>query len=122
MRAEVRLFHTTEDLPCQQDPELFFHAPKSQRAIARCADCSFLGRCGYNAVAAGATHGVWGGVLLPGLYTRQLNEIYARLAEQFERRRRMEVGDVAVAALPDLDRDQHGAGGGGRPLPHAGAA
>jgi hypothetical protein len=35
----------------------------------------------------GATHGIWGGVILPGDYPRQLKAVYARLAAQFERRR-----------------------------------
>ncbi|ASL12313.1 Transcription factor WhiB (plasmid) [Mycobacterium intracellulare subsp. chimaera] len=98
--ADVRLFHTNQDLACRQDPELFFDARRRHRAIKRCAECPFLGRCGYNAVATGATHGVWGGVILPGDYPQDLKPVYAFLAAQFERRRHAEIGDIAVAPLP----------------------
>lgn len=101
LRTEVRLFHTEQDLPCREDPELFFNPNRKARAISRCKECPFRGRCGYNAVATGATHGIWGGVILPGLYPPQLRIIYARLSEQFEQRRHSEIGDVAVAPLPD---------------------
>ncbi|WP_204806047.1 WhiB family transcriptional regulator [Mycobacterium riyadhense] len=103
MRANVRLFHTTQNLPCQQDPELFFNPHKKHRAITRCADCPFRGRCGYNAVATGATHGIWGGMILPGDYPRQLRRVYSRLAAQFEQLRQEELGDAPVAPLPDRD-------------------
>nr|WP_068873873.1 WhiB family transcriptional regulator [Mycobacterium marinum] len=103
MRAQVRLFHTNEDLPCRQDPELFFDPPKRRRAIAQCEDCPFRGRCGYNAVVTGATHGIWGGVSLPGDYPRELKPLYGFLAAQFEQRRHHELGDVHIAPLPDLD-------------------
>lgn len=98
--ADVRLFHTNQDLPCRQDPELFFDARRRHRAIKRCAPCPFRGRCGYNAVATGATHGVWGGVILPGDYPQELKPVYAFLAAQFEQRRRTELGDAPVAPLP----------------------
>lgn len=101
LRAEVRLFHTEQDLACREDPELFFNPNRKARAMARCAECPFQGRCSYNAVASGATHGIWGGVSLPGHYPAQLALVYARLAEQFEARRLGEIGDVAVAPLPD---------------------
>lgn len=101
LRAEVRLFHTEQDLACREDPELFFNPNRKSRAVARCAECPFRGRCSYNAVASGATHGIWGGVSLPGHYPPQLARVYARLAAQFEARRLGEIGDVAVAALPD---------------------
>src|ERR1700741_5274695 len=65
MRAEVRLFYTSRDLACAEDPDLFFNPHKKQTAIAFCGGCPFRGRCGYNAVAMGATHGIWGGVMLP---------------------------------------------------------
>jgi WhiB family transcriptional regulator, redox-sensing transcriptional regulator len=100
LRADVRLFHTSHDLPCHEDPELFFNPHKKQIAISRCGDCPFRGRCGYNAVATGATHGIWGGVILPGDYPSKLAPIYARLAAQFEQRRRVELGDIPVAPLP----------------------
>ena len=64
--APTCAFQTSQDLACQEDPELFFNPRNSHRAIKRCAECPFRGRCGYNAVATGATHGVWGGVILPG--------------------------------------------------------
>ncbi len=99
--ADVRLFHTNQDLPCRQDPELFFDARRRHRAIKRCAPCPFRGRCGYNAVATGATHGVWGGVILPGDYPQELKPLYAHLAAQFEQRRQAEIGDIRVAPLPD---------------------
>ena len=102
LRAEVRLFHTEQDLACREDPELFFNPNRKSRAVARCAECPFRGRCSYNAVASGATHGIWGGMSLPGHYPTQLAPVYARLAEQFEARRRGEIGDVAVAPLPEL--------------------
>jgi WhiB family redox-sensing transcriptional regulator len=103
MRADVRLFQTSHQLPCQQDPDLFFDSRRMRKAAKRCTDCPFRGRCGYNAVAMGATHGIWGGVILPGDYPQQLRPVYARLIAQFEERRRIEVGDLPVAALPDGD-------------------
>lgn len=54
MRADVRLFQTSQHLACQEDPELFFNPRTKHRAIKRCNDCPFRGRCGYNAVATGA--------------------------------------------------------------------
>ena len=102
MRADVRLFQTSQDLAGQEDPELFFNPRTKHGAIRRCAVCPFRGRCGYNAVATGATHGVWGGVILPGAQPRQLKPLYARLAAQFEQRRQAELGDLQVAPLPDL--------------------
>ena len=106
LRADVRLFNTSQDLACQEDPELFFNARRRHRAIKRCAECPFRGRCGYNAVATGATHGVWGGVILPGHYPQELKPLYAFLAAQFEQRRQAEIGDVQVAPLPGLDHDE----------------
>jgi WhiB family transcriptional regulator, redox-sensing transcriptional regulator len=53
-------------------------------------------------VATGATHGIWGGVILPGDYPQQLQPVYARLAAQFEQRRHIELGDIPVAPLPAL--------------------
>lgn len=103
MRAEVRLFQTGHELPCHEDPDLFFDPRRMRTAAKKCADCPFRGRCGYNAVAMGATHGIWGGVILPGDYPRQLQRVYARLVAQFEERRCVEVGDIPVAALPDCD-------------------
>jgi WhiB family redox-sensing transcriptional regulator len=101
LRAQVRLFHTEQDLACREDPDLFFNPNRKSRAVARCAQCPFRGRCSYNAVASGATHGIWGGMSLPGQYPTQLALVYARLAEQFEACRSGEIGDVAVAPLPE---------------------
>lgn len=105
MRADVRLFQTSQHLACQEDPELFFNPRTKHRAIKRCNDCPFRGRCGYNAVATGATHGIWGGVILPGAQPKALKPVYARLAAQFEQRRRTELGDIRVAPLPELIDD-----------------
>lgn len=106
MRADVRLFQTNQPLACQDDPELFFNPRAKHRAIKRCTECPFRGRCGYNAVATGATHGIWGGVILPGDYPQELKPIYARLAAQFEQRRKAELGDLRVAPLPELADDE----------------
>jgi WhiB family transcriptional regulator, redox-sensing transcriptional regulator len=121
MRAEVRLFNTSRGLACEKDPELFFNPRKKRFAIAQCADCPFRGRCSYNAVASGATHGIWGGVIFPGDYPQQLKPIYAQLAKQFEQRRDEEVGDVAVAPLPDPGFQGHRTDEDS-PLMHADAA
>ncbi|OBG71221.1 MULTISPECIES: WhiB family transcriptional regulator [unclassified Mycobacterium] len=110
MRADVRLFQTSRDVACRQDPELFFDARRRRRAIQQCAECPFRGRCSYNAVATGATHGVWGGVMLPGDYPQELTPLYTELARLFEQRRHVEIGDVPVAPLPELtdaDRGCH---------------
>lgn len=99
----VRVFHSTEvQLPCRERAELFFNPHTYAKAQRWCASCPFLGRCGYNAVATRATHGVWGGMVLPGHYPSRLEPIYARLAAQFERRRTREIGDAPVAPLTDL--------------------
>jgi len=79
---------------------MFFNPHYFARARRMCATCPFMGRCGYNAVATGATHGVWGGMVLPGQFPIRLAPIYAALLEQFEQRRISEVGDVPVAAPP----------------------
>jgi WhiB family transcriptional regulator, redox-sensing transcriptional regulator len=105
LRAEVRLFHTNHELACREDPDMFFDPRQKRTAISQCDDCPFRGRCGYNAVAMGATHGIWGGLMLPGDYPQRLKPIYVRLAEQFEQRREIELGGVAVAPLPDPDTD-----------------
>jgi Transcription factor WhiB len=74
-KGEVRLFHTSQDLSCREDSELFFDRRKKHTSIAQCADCPFLGRCGYNAVAMGATHDIWGGIILPGDYPLRLRSL-----------------------------------------------
>lgn len=111
MRADVRLFHTNRQLPCHEDPDMFFNPHQRHTAVKKCADCPFRGRCGYNAVAMGATHGIWGGISLPGDYPQQLTVVYARLVAQFEQRRRVELGDVRVAPLSDLDVEDNCASG-----------
>jgi WhiB family redox-sensing transcriptional regulator len=100
VRAQVRLFHTNRDLPCLKDPELFFDPTRKRLALNQCATCVFRGRCGYNAVATGATFGIWGGINLPGDIPARLEPVYDRLAEQFEQRRHIELGDAPVAPLP----------------------
>jgi WhiB family transcriptional regulator, redox-sensing transcriptional regulator len=94
MRAKVRLYYTEQPNPCADDPELFFDARAHRRAIAQCRTCPFRGRCGYNAVALGATHGVWGGIMLPGDYPHKLAPIYIQLREQFSQRRDQELRDT----------------------------
>jgi WhiB family transcriptional regulator, redox-sensing transcriptional regulator len=94
MRAKVRLYYTEQPTPCADDPELFFDARAHRRAIAQCRTCPFRGRCGYNAVAVGATHGVWGGIMLPGDYPHKLAPIYSQLREQFSQRRDQELRDT----------------------------
>ena len=116
MRADVRLFHTGHHLPCHDDPDLFFNPHKKHTAITRCAQCPFRGRCSYNAVAVGATHGIWGGVSLPGDYPQQLKAVYARLAAQFEQRRHTELGDIPVAPLPELEDEGTTERATGRPI------
>lgn len=48
------------------DPAVFFPASPAQLAAAQavCAGCPFATSCLAEAVAAGTTDGVWGGVLL----------------------------------------------------------
>jgi len=91
MRPKVRLYYTDQPTRCADDPELFFDARAHRRAIAICQTCPFRGRCGYNAVAVGATHGIWGGIMLPGDYPHKLAPIYAQLREQFNQRRDQEL-------------------------------
>ncbi|HEX3732348.1 MAG TPA: WhiB family transcriptional regulator [Mycobacteriales bacterium] len=87
-----RLFQTHEPVPCAADPDKFFDPRTQRRAVDRCGACPFRGRCGYNAVVTGATHGIWGGVIFPGDYPGKLAPIYARLLEQFNQRCRAELG------------------------------
>lgn len=100
MRAKVRLFVTDQPTSCTDDPELFFDPRAQHRAAALCQTCPFRGRCGYNAIAVGATHGIWGGIMLPGDYPAKLAPIYTQLREQFEQRRDNEIGDMPAVALP----------------------
>ena len=66
--VQGRLFETDAATPCRvMDSELWFSPFRDrERAAKHCMACPFLGRCGYNAVASRATHGVWGGQVLPG--------------------------------------------------------
>src|SRR5271166_5150156 len=103
MPAKVRLFYTDQPTPCADDPELFFNARAHRRVIAQCQTCPFRGRCGYNAVAVGATHGIWGGIMLPGDYPHKLAPIYTQLREQFNQRRPAELGHTPTTPLPDIN-------------------
>ena len=109
------LFYSEEPTPCNErtphrsaeDPDateddLWFDSRRTIRATRQCADCPFRGRCGYNAVVVRATHGVWGGAVLPGDFPAQLEPIYARLLAQFEQRRETELGAAGAktTALP----------------------
>jgi WhiB family transcriptional regulator, redox-sensing transcriptional regulator len=98
-RAAAREFVPDEPTPCERDPELWFDYRKNRRAIRACAPCPFIGRCGWNAIAAGATHGVWGGLQLPGDYPAELAVAYRKLLDQFDQRRPIELGNVPVHHL-----------------------
>jgi WhiB family redox-sensing transcriptional regulator len=98
--AKERLFFTDQPTPCADDPELFFDPHAQHRAAVLCQTCPFRGRCGYNAIAVGATHGIWGGIMLPGDYPSKLTPLYTHLAAQFQQRRRTEIGDMPTAVLP----------------------
>lgn len=50
-----------------------------------------------------ATHGVWGGITLPGDYPERLAPIHRQLLQQFEQRRTTELGDLAVPVEPSAD-------------------
>lgn len=99
-----RLFTTEAKLPCHfiaPDDDLWFSPFRDrERAARQCKSCPFLGRCGYNAVASRATHGVWGGEVLPGDKPAELEPIYARLLAQYERRRGAELGGAPTPPLP----------------------
>jgi WhiB family redox-sensing transcriptional regulator len=107
----VRLYHTSEPTPCQTvDPkrtrngrELWFSPFKDRiLAVRACQECPFIGRCGYNAVAAREEFGVWGGLSLPGEKTdlQQLEAAYEYLLAQFERRRHIELPGLPAPAMP----------------------
>jgi WhiB family transcriptional regulator, redox-sensing transcriptional regulator len=101
--VEGRLFETDEATPCRVSTagDLWFSPFRDrERAARQCQQCPFLGRCGYNAVAARATHGVWGGEILPGDKPADLEPIYARLLAQFEQRRPVELGDAPAPPMP----------------------
>ena len=101
----VKLFVSDEPTPCQSvdqdDIEMWFGNEIGGRdlAVMACQACPFRGRCSYNAVAVRATHGIWGGIELPGDRARRLTPVYERLLLQFEERRQIEIGNVAVEPL-----------------------
>ena len=108
---EVRLFRTGETTPCQTvDPrrvrngeELWFSQFKDRvLAVRACQDCPFVGRCGYNAVAAREEYGVWGGISLPGDKSSPdlLEAAYRYLLAQFEQRRAVELPGLPAPAMP----------------------
>jgi transcription factor WhiB len=105
LASDGRLFRTDAQTPCHfQDPgrDLWFSPFRDrERAARQCLGCPFLGRCGYNAVASRATHGVWGGEVLPGDKPAELEPIYARLLVQFQDRRAIELGDAPAPPLPN---------------------
>lgn len=107
----VRLYHTSEPTPCQRvDPnrtrngqELWFSQFKDRiSAVRACQDCHFIGRCGYNAVAAREEYGVWGGISLPGDKSdiELLGAAHDYLLAQFERRRHIELPGLPAPAMP----------------------
>ncbi len=84
-----------------------------RNAAAACLDCPFLGRCGFNAVVLAATHGVWGGVSLPGTAPAELAAAYTTLLRQYEQRRGIELAGTdapPVPPLPDSAALSRGAG------------
>lgn len=104
MRRSAREYIPDEPTPChadRADPEAWFNYRRNRAAIHACAPCPFIGRCGWNAVAAGATHGVWAGVQLPGDYPTELALVYRKLLDQFDRRRAIELGNAPVH-YPDI--------------------
>lgn len=108
MTVDGRLFETEALTPCRMnvnpDHDLWFSPFRDrERAAKACKTCPFIGRCGYNAVASRATHGVWGGEVLPGDKAAPLGPIYKRLLDQFERRRAVELGGLAGPRLPRSD-------------------
>ncbi|WP_318202923.1 WhiB family transcriptional regulator [Streptomyces sp. SCL15-4] len=50
--------------PCRTDPDRWFSTDPTERAYAarQCHPCPLLLSCMRQALAAGETHGVWGGV------------------------------------------------------------
>jgi WhiB family redox-sensing transcriptional regulator len=112
---EVRIFHTDAATPCRTvDPrrarnglDLWFSPFKDKVfAVRACQSCPFLGRCGYNAVAGRETHGVWGGIALPGGKGKleDLQASYERLLRQFERRRPVELpGFTGAVPMPSTE-------------------
>jgi WhiB family transcriptional regulator, redox-sensing transcriptional regulator len=108
LTVNERLFETEAQTPCRthtdvaEGHDLWFSPFRDREQAARmCQECPFLGRCGYNAVASRATHGVWGGEVLPGDKPVELEPIYLRLLAQFEARSSVELGDAPRPPLPD---------------------
>ncbi|MDO3014596.1 WhiB family transcriptional regulator [Mycobacteroides abscessus subsp. abscessus] len=102
----VRIFRPDQPTPCQaavptpdNDP-WFDPTRRAKRAARTCQTCPFIGRCGYNAVASRATHGVWGGIEFPGDSPAKLSKIYDRLLRQFEERKAVELGAAPAPELP----------------------
>lgn len=100
---KAELFRPAQPPPCSEselwvaEGDAWFHDGRYARtvreaAIEVCADCPFRGRCAYNAVASGATHGVWAGIELPGDRPKRLAAYYALLLAKFEERRAEEIG------------------------------
>ncbi len=122
--AEMRLpkadlFRPPTPPPCSEselwvrDPDAWFHDGRYSRtireaAIEVCADCPFRGRCAFNAVASGATHGVWAGIELPGDRPKKLAAYYALLLAKFEERRAEEIGEQPVTKLSADDHYRRG--------------
>jgi WhiB family transcriptional regulator, redox-sensing transcriptional regulator len=104
-----RLFQTHEPVPCAADPDKFFNPRTQRRAVDWCDACPFRARCGYNAVATGATHGIWGGIIFPGDYPAKLAPIYARLLEQFNHRREQEFGGIPISLTATVAPRSRGA-------------
>ena len=108
MAIDGRPYETDAVTPCRQtrpgpDNDLWFSPFRDKiRAIRACKGCPFIGRCGYNAVVNRAQYGVWGGISLPGSDSSpdNLEDAYTFLLAQFERRRRVELGELAAPAMP----------------------
>jgi WhiB family redox-sensing transcriptional regulator len=101
-----RLYRTDEPTPCSDSAtrrDLWFSQFKDRiHAVRACQACPFIGRCGYNAVTVRATHGVWGGITLPGDYPERLEPLYLQLLQQFEQRRTAELGGLTVPVRPSV--------------------
>ena len=101
-----RLFETEATTPCREaarpgNRDLWFSPFRDREQAARmCQDCPFVGRCGYNAVVSRATHGVWGGQVLPGDKPGELEPVYPCLLEQFEARRAIELDHAPAPKKP----------------------
>jgi WhiB family redox-sensing transcriptional regulator len=108
MAIDGRPFQTDAITPCRRTPpgpdnDLWFSPFRDKvRAVRACKRCPFIGRCGYNAVVNRAQYGVWGGISLPGSDNTpdNLEDAYTFLLAQFERRRTIELGELAAPAMP----------------------